>query len=313
MIATAPSSPSAPADAPVLDRPLVANGAPLSTAPNRLGRLRPTSADLPIAELHQRYVADGYLWLKNFFPRDEILAFRRWFFASFADLGLLAAGTDPVEGIYANQEDRAVTRARHTEVARSATYEAFCRHPKMVKFYEEFLGGAVYLHKRMIIRYTRPGDASSTGAHYDLTYLRAGTDQLCSSWIPFGDVPTYMGGLVYLEGSDAWGRKMEAEFVAKAADLPAEERISAYNRHMTKGGWLSKNLSELADRLDTPWLMADYEAGDMVVHSPYMIHAATANEDTAGRMRLSTDIRYQRANDAIDDRWRNYWAPDDGL
>jgi ectoine hydroxylase-related dioxygenase (phytanoyl-CoA dioxygenase family) len=133
------------------------------------------------------------------------------------------------------------------------------------------------------------------------------------AWPAVGDAPVEMGGLVYLEGSDAWGRKMEAEFAAKSADLPPEERISAYNRHMTKGGWLSKNLADLADRLDTRWLMADYEAGDMVVHSPYMIHAATANENPEGRMRLSTDIRYQRADDAIDDRWRNYWSPDDGL
>jgi hypothetical protein len=28
-------------------------------------------------------------------------------------------------------------------------------------------------------------------------------------------------------------------------------------------------------------------------------------------MRLSTDIRFQRASDTIDPRWQNHWHPDD--
>ena len=35
----------------------------------------------------------------------------------------------------------------------------------------------------------------------------------------------------------------------------------------------------------------------MVVHSPYMVHASTMNVDPARRIRLSTDIRYQRVRD----------------
>lgn len=59
--------------------------------------------------------------------------------------------------------------------------------------------------------------------------------------------------------------------------------------------------------------MADYETGDMVVHSGYMINAATTNENDHGIMRLSTDIRYQLVSDPIDPRWQNYWNPNDGL
>jgi hypothetical protein len=52
--------------------------------------------------------------------------------------------------------------------------------------------------------------------------------------------------------------------------------------------------------------MADYEAGDMMIHSAYMIHVATTNEDSQGRIRLSTDIRYQLVTDAIDQRWSQH-------
>jgi len=128
-----------------------------------------------------------------------------------------------------------------------------------------------------------------------------------------GDTPVAMGGLVYLEGSDAAGRAMEAAFAAKNASLAPEERISAYNKNMTAEGWITKDLPSLARRLDSRWLVADCEAGDIVVHSAYMIHAATVNNDPARRIRLSTDIRYQSVTERIDTRWNSDWTPDDGL
>jgi len=37
------------------------------------------------------------------------------------------------------------------------------------------------------------------------------------------------------------------------------------------------------------------------------------NVDPARRIRLSTDIRYQRVTDEIDVRWNNHWSLDDML
>ncbi len=153
---------------------------------------------------------------------------------------------------------------------------------------------------------------AAVSIHYDLIYLRGGADRICTSWIPIGDVPVERGGLVYLEGSDEWGRTKEAEFAARNRDLHPEERISAYNKNM-EGGWLSNDLAAMADDLDTRWLVADYEAGDMMVHSPYMVYASTMNVDPERRIRLSTDIRYQRVRDEIDVRWSNHWSLGDML
>lgn len=299
----------------IVDRPLVSNGYTLSSAPDRLGLLTPSDPARPIEALREQFKEQGYLWLKGLLDRDEVLEFRRRFFAAYRDTGLLAPGSDPVDGIYSGGEgvDRQALRHLAAEIVRWASYEAFCLSAPIWQFYEEFYGGPVYLHKRKLIRYTRPGDASTTGAHYDLTYLRAGTDRVLTSWIPIGDIPIRMGGLVYLEGSDAFGRRTEAEFSVKNAHLAPEERISAYNKNMGDVGWLTKDLPSLVDRLGTRWLAADYETGDMVVHSAYMIHAATTNEMEGGRMRLSTDIRYQLVKDEIDPRWEEHWSPDDKL
>lgn len=295
-----------------LATPLESNGIALSSEPHRLGWLTPTDPAEPMERLRERYARDGYLWLKGILNKEEVLEFRRRYFERMREAGLIKEGTDPTLGIYSNEEDAALVRKGSLEVVRWAAYEGFGLAPPIVQFYERFFEGPVYLHKRKIIRHKKPQVESCTPAHYDLVYLRGGTDKLCSSWIPIGDIPVEMGGLVYLEGSDAIGRQLEAEFNQKAKDLPDEERISAFNSYMN-AGWLGKDLAALAERFDTRWLMADYEVGDMVVHSAYMIHASTRNTDVEGRIRLSTDIRYQYIRDEIDVRWQNHWSYDDML
>ena len=297
-----------------LDKALVSNGVTLAMTPGRFGWLTPSAPSRPHGELWEQFGAQGYLWLKGILDRSAVLEFRRRFFAAFGDAGLLAPGSDPSEGVYSgSREGKQAVNRRLAEIVRWASYEAFCLMAPIRDFYEEVLGGPVYLHKRKLLRMTVPGDPSCTGAHYDLTYLRGGTDRVYTSWIPIGDAPAEMGGLVYLEGSDAWGRAMEAEYAARSAELPPEERMRAYNKYTASSGWITKDLPSLADRLAARWLAADYEAGDMMIHSAYMVHAATVNEDAGNRMRLSTDIRYQLVTDAIDGRWGRDWSPDDGL
>lgn len=295
-------------------QPLTSNGFLLESGANRLGRLTPTDPRTPIAQLRKQYAAQGYLWLKGLLDRNEVLAFRGRFFGALADTGLIKAGTDPRDGIYSGggEDHRQIAKLMH-EIVRWSSYESFCLQKPIYEFYNALFEGESYLHKRKLIRFTKPQDPNSTGAHYDLTYLRAGTDQVATSWIPIGDIPVHMGGLVYLENSHTWGVRMEEEFRAQNLDMSREEQINAYNKNMSSTGWLTKDLPNLAARLDSRWLIADYEAGDMVVHSAYMIHAATSNEADDGTMRLSTDIRFQRVRDEIDIRWNNHWSMDDML
>ena len=299
----APSAPS-----------LKAGGKTLETRPERFGWLTPTPADLPVATLKKTYQEQGYLWLKGLLDPQEVRAFRGYAFAHLAPSGLIRAGSDPRDGLAAaGVVDKAEADRRLMALVRSAAYEAFCVQPRLWRLMDAFLGGLSYLHKRKLMRFTQPGTATVTPAHYDLVYLRGGTSRIVTAWIPIGDVPVAMGGLVYLEGSHAVGSALEQEFSLKAANLTPEERINAYNKNMSEGGWISKDLPDMANRFDARWLAADYESGDVVLHSPFMIHASTANEDAMGRIRLSTDIRYQKVQDEIDARWSNHWTLDDML
>lgn len=293
------------------DIPLTSNGYHLDTRPERLGWLTPSDPAEPISTLRERLHTHGYLWLKGLLPREDVLEFRRRVFEALRPTGLLAEGSDAMNGLYSGGlvNKGLAARLRH-EIHRWAAYEAFCLLPPIWQFYEALFGQPVYLHKRKLIRYTTNDSTDATGAHYDLTYLRGGTDSVLTSWIPIGDIPVEMGGLVYLENSDHFAREKEAEHHRVNAHLPREERIKAYDKDMMND-WLSKDLPALADALDTRWLLADYEAGDMMVHTAYMIHAATVN--TMQRMRLSTDIRYQSVHADIDERWSNHWSSDDML
>jgi ectoine hydroxylase-related dioxygenase (phytanoyl-CoA dioxygenase family) len=289
----------------VLPAALTSNGHRLDSGDRRLGRLEP----VPEAERHNlaalraRFARAGYLYLPDFFERATIQAFRAYYFATLAECGLIRPGSDPVAGLAASVEDLDRGRLRSVlfkQIVPGPQYENLCRDPALVGFYEWFLGtDAVHLHQRKIIRHIGPGESgigTATQAHYDLVYLREGTDRVISSWIPLGDCPIAQGPLIYLEGShhrvlaDEAAGRLRRPAASMTADLPA-----------------------LAEEYDSRWLLTDFTAGDLMVHSPHIIHASLDNQDPGRRFRLSTDIRYQAASDPLDARWQNHWHDQDGL
>ena len=135
------------------------------------------------------------------------------------------------------------------------------------------------------------------------------------------------------EDIDYWeselGREIEAEFTERAKDFTEAERINAFNAHMERTGSIAHDAEQFAHDMEgrcttkngqkgegrrPRWLVADYEAGDVVFHDPYMIHGAVKNEDEKGRIRLSCDLRFYEKGAAADERWMNvHWTPNDGL
>jgi ectoine hydroxylase-related dioxygenase (phytanoyl-CoA dioxygenase family) len=280
--------------------PLISHGYVLDTAPARLGQLEAVPdkerEDYPF--LRRRMSQNGYLFIKRFFNPEKILQFRDYYFRMLADTGLLRPGSKPVEGMAGEGpvDQLKLRDILFNDIVRGTEYANLCASPELVDFFQKFLGGEVFLNKRKILRHILPNSEEATGAHYDLVYLRQGTDQIFTVWIPLGDCAVQDGSLMYLEGSHKYFREMENASIEKK-----------------KAEWLTEDLPTLADKLNTRWLVTDYEAGDVVIHGAYTVHASLNNTNNAGRMRLSTDIRYQLANDPIDKRWQVDWHYNDGV
>ena len=280
---------------------ITSNGYVLDETSDRLGRLRSIPAeDREDREaLWQQLRCDGYLYLTGHLDEQVVEEFRRFYFGRLERAGLTAPGT--VDGIDSGGEiDRGLLRTiLFEEIVPSREYEALTTHAQVRGWFEWFLGGDVHVHKRRILRHVRPGETgigTATQAHYDLVYLREGTDRVLSMWIPLGDCSIETGGLAYLEGSHH--RVLAAER-AGTLRMPAAS--------------ITADLPGLADEYDARWLLADYRAGDVVVHSAHIVHASTDNVTPDDRIRLSTDIRYQRASEPIDWRWQEHWSDTDGL
>lgn len=251
-------------------------------------------------DARQFYREEGYLYLNNILPREKVLSFRAFYFEQFRAAGLLQPGSIGGDGLFSGVEPSAPIKNQILRaIVRSPEYEALCAAPEIISFYQWFLGGAVHLHKRKLVRHTVPQGPPATGAHYDLVYIDQGTENICTSWIPLGDLPLNTGTLIYLEKSHL---------------LPVESLRGAFPDFPAQAGWITRDLESLSHHTARRWLVNPFfEAGDMMVHGPRMIHATADMHNSQGIMRLSTDIRYQAKSEPLDPRWQNHWREDDGL
>ncbi|KAI4158682.1 MAG: hypothetical protein LQ342_007203 [Letrouitia transgressa] len=297
-----------------------------------LGQLRPTPKDIPLLEMQRRLKEDGYLFVKNLIPRDDVLRVRKEYFEHFSPTGILEPGTDPELGIFNSSQsphdyggigagelpptDEQVRILTESHVL--PQYLEFLQHPSLRQTVRDLTGwDQEILLKRTMLRHNVPGGLS-TGVHYDKLFLRGGDAYFLTAWVPIGDIPLHGGGLIYLSRSSPLGTSIERSFHARAQSLPPADRISAFNAHMHAFGQLSQDAGEFhANEAGGKglWLASDYEAGDVVFHDPFMIHASSRNLDQEGkRIRLSTDLRfYEEGAEGIDERWMKFWTPGDGL
>lgn len=252
--------------------------------------------------LRNRFAEDGYVLLRGLLDRRQILNLRADYFARF-DPAYLAPGSTPEQGRFSGTVP--VTLAEYGtpghpayDLVRSAKFDTFTRHSRLLETAETLLGGAAELLPRRILRHFHRGSGKASRAHIDYDYMDRGSDQLVTAWIPLGDCPIECGGLIYLEGSQrASAGKLDQ--LREYTDRPDDRRP------------ISNDLSLTAQELGGRWLWTDYQAGDVILHSPYLVHASLDNiSDT---MRLSADLRFRRRTAELDQRWTADWSADDGF
>lgn len=282
-------------------RTLTSNGAPIPFTPRYFASLRESSLAASPADLRARYADDGYVLLKGALPAQTVWDLREAYFRLF-ESGFFKDG-DARRGVFSGREPDGLPAhgvAGHPAHAfvRSEMFRAFTSMPALRAIAEIFFAGPAAVIRRTPLRHFVPGRKRASRAHIDRTYIEGVAADLVTIWVPLGNCPVEAGSLLYLENSH------------HADVLEAAVRQSAPTDRADDVRPITHDLKWLSDVTGRRWLAADYAAGDVVVHSPMVVHASTDPETDL--MRVSTDVRFRRAGSPSDPRWHDDWSADDG-
>jgi hypothetical protein len=306
--------------------PIFSLGQRLNTETKSFGFLR-TSNELlgcPSA-LQERLEEDGYLYLREFFDPELILAGRRSIFQRLDREGQLHPDHDLMEGFVhpdmldsfkldtaptfkgtdgKKQNPDKAAAFRPELAASSPEIQRVVFGPEICGFYADLFGEPVRHFDYIWCRLMGPGHG--TPVHCDKVYMGRGSQQLLTCWIPYVDIPLEVGGLIVLEKSHKQSDRI-SEYLAKDVDAycennPDQVQAVAIDGKWSFPGWLSKRPDTLPEKFGSRWLTCpEWKVGDFITFRIDLVHGSLDNQ--SDRVRFSTDTRFQPASQPADERW----------
>ena len=255
-----------------------------------MGELRDSSdAAGDLAVLHRRLADDGYLMLRGFHDRDEVLAARRAMMAEFhrQQPAGFRPGSDPLDGLV--QPGAGGSFGGGSAVSRLPEFLRVVEGRRPFDFFTGLLGGPAVTFDFKWARLVAPRD--QTGAHYDSVYMGRGTTRLFTTWNALGDLPYEMGPLALVPGSHTLPGYQKVRDTYGRMDVD-RDRVD---------GWFENDPLRVTQAYGGQWATAEFRAGDVLIFGMNIMHASLLN--TSDRYRLTADTRYQREGDPIDERW----------
>jgi hypothetical protein len=280
---------------------LYSYGHALDMDDTKVGLLRDSSdAFDDVPELHRRFARDGYLYLKGCLDRDEVLGARGSLTERLAAAGVLDEKFPHIEGV-CKPGAGYVFKPEITDG--NVAVQTLLYSGRLPAFYEKFYGEGIRHYDFTWLRAIGPG--KGTNPHCDLPYMGRGTHRHMTCWVPYGDISFELGGLMVLEGSHQRMDLLE-NYVYRDVDAFCEnkpkEAQAAKAGKWAFTGTLSHNPPIVREKFGGRWLTAEFRAGDFITFGMFLVHASLDNR-TENRLRISSDSRYQRASEPIDERW----------
>lgn len=262
-----------------------------SVPPDRLGTLNEVPDWRAVRkQLPQQLERDGYLLLRNALPVDRVQRARRDVLERLAAVGEIA---QPVEAAVATGTSQ--REALHSDlnafwrgVCESPELRATTHGPALAEISQAVLGGPTQPFDFLWLRTMLEGRASPL--HFDHVYMNRGTPNMVTIWVPLGDVAVEGGPLVVVEGSNRF------------TDLQDKYRGVDVDRDGLPGSFPEDAVAFAISR-NTRLLTANFNIGDVIMFDMFTLHGSCDNRMGGGRVRLSCDVRWQRAGEAKDDRW----------
>jgi hypothetical protein len=220
--------------------------------------------------LAARMRRDGYLFLRNLLPRDDIANVQRQIAAIAHDAGWLQRNTRledaiaDLDGFCVDPDPTYLQTLR--QINRLEDYHALKHHPVLIDLLERMLGGPILPHPRVLMRNIFPArDEYTTKAHQDFPNVQ-GTTEVYTAWMPLIDCPMDVGPLQIATGSHTSG-------------------VYDFGIAGGAGG------IEIKDPLEGTWASSDFAAGDVLLFHSMAVHKGVPNR--SHRLRMSMDVRYQ--------------------
>lgn len=263
------------------------------------GFLEPTTSSTDFDELRKRLTVHGYLYLPRFLDPDAVFKARQDITSRLALMDLLHPDYPAIEGI-AKPGTSTVFMA---ELAfKNPVIENLIYGPRVHQFFSTLLKGQVRHYDFTWFRPVGPG--KGTPPHCDLVFMGRGTKAVFTMWVPYGEIPLELGGLMILEGSHLQSVRLR-NYLRRDVDEYCSNRANADQKKKAEdrlwSGWLAKDPVSLQRKLGGRWLTASFKPGDALIFGMSLVHASLDNQ--TDRVRFSSDCRYQRVSEPIDNRW----------
>ncbi len=282
---------------------LTAGGIEVDLSAEAFGYLR-DSSDLANdgSALAARMGEDGYLFLPGFLDREAVRAARLEICQVLAQEGHLDPDHDPAEAIAAPGVDFAFRPDIASKSPVRGALEKVIYGDRIMEFYSRLLGGPATHYEFTWLRTIPPGQGSYP--HCDVVFMGRGTKNLYTAWVPLGDVPLTVGGLVLVEGSHR-DQEIRDGYCSHDIDTVCQnkpETLVMEESGFHDFGALSRDMPAIRSRIGRRLLTAnEFRMGDLLTFSVYTVHGSLDN--ASKEIRLSSDSRYQLASDPIDERW----------
>ncbi len=280
---------------------LVSFGHELEMTDDKVGLLRDSSdAADDFEELRRRVAEDGYLYMRGYLDRDEVLAARASLTSRLAEAGVLDPAHPHTEGV-CKPGSGYVFKPELTNG--NPEVQRLLYSGRLTDFYAKFFAEPIRHYDFTWLRAIGPG--KGTNPHCDLPYMGRGTHRHMTCWLPYGDISFTLGGLMVLEGSHKRMDLLE-KYVYRDVDTFCENKPkdaeNAKTGKWTFSGTLSHNPPQVRNKFGGRWLTTEFSAGDFLTFGMFLVHASLDNR-SENRLRISSDSRYQRASEPIDERW----------
>ena len=269
----------------------------LDSSPEKFGFLRESSEliDNP-SEALARLESDGYLYIPGFHSVDLVSAARQDLLNSLNQEGALADAdlgtTKPDVAMYFRPDLGRSSSAIQDLVYSNAT----------MAWFSTMFGEPALHYDFTWLRVIAKGQG--TWPHCDIVYMGRGTRRLYTMWTPLTNIPLQVGGLIVLENShrltDLQQTYGQLDVDVVCSNNPGQNEVESHGFHQS--GAIALNPVKLRDDLGGRWLTAEnYQMGDALIFTMDTVHASLDNQTDF--VRLSTDTRYQRASEPVDERW----------